>query len=114
MNNPKIYFRITLVVNTLFWIVVLLNFFTAPRGNIIKFDVLILSWLVLFISVIFSSFFWGVFLLFRLGFKDRAVRWGIILGMISLSLVGLMYLRWTLYVKGPNPLNTKGIITNPL
>ncbi len=105
MNNPKIYFRVTLFINVCFWLAVLLQYLIHPlggRGVLRTSDTIfaIFYLLLLFLSTV-SSFFWGGWLLFHLGMKDRTVWLGITFGLISLSLVGLMYLRLALY-SGPN------------
>lgn len=109
MNNSKIYFRITLAINILFWLNTIRNFLVFPLGGtgVIKTSDLVfnISQLSLFILAILLSFFWGGWLLFRLGFKNRSVWLGITFGLISLFLAALLYLYWTI--------NSGGIITNP-
>jgi len=124
MNNSKIYFRITAVINILFWLTIYLGYFAFSYQDIvygpiakefgISFvgsldQILHLSRLILALAI-FISFFWGGWLIFRLGAKDRLTWLGIILELISVFLTWLVNFHWSLCWHGfcvhPNSFNS--------
>lgn len=109
MNNLKIYFNTSLLLNALFWAMTLQNLLTRPRGGIAgtAYIIFLFLYLAVFTFAILLSLMWGGWLLFRLGAKNRMVWLGIAFGLASLFLAWLIY--FYLASSGPNPL-----ITNPL